>query len=213
MTPGGLSPAINLLRLSAVGTSGRTVPESYGEEYFRYLGFYPAPGQSWSRDQFDFDADYKRMGTADALLSVTNPDLRRFQEAGGRLILYHGWDDYLISPYFTVDYYNQVRALMGAEKANAFSRLFMIPGMDHCTSGSGAWALDFLTSLEQWVENGQPPVSITGVNPKLPADPARASARIGRFPVPASEVNFSRAFFPYPETTRYDDNGNARPLR
>lgn len=213
LTAGGLSPGVNLLRLLAPGTAGRTVPESYGEEYFRYLGFYPAPGQAWSRDQFDFDTDYKRMGTADAILSVTNPDLRQFQQAGGRLILYHGWDDFLISPYFTVDYYDQVRTLMGTEKANAFSRLFMIPGMDHCALGSGAWALDFLTSLEQWVENGKPPPSITGVNPKLPADPAQAFARIGRYPVPASDVNFSRVIFPYPAATRYDDNGNVKPPR
>lgn len=211
LTPGGLSPSVNWLRLLAPGTAGRTTQESYGEEFFRYQGFSPAPGQNWSREEFDFEQDYKRTGTIDALMSNTNPDLRRFQKAGGRLILYHGWDDHLISPYMTVDYYDLVRSAMGVESASSFSRLFMVPGMDHCALGGGAWSIDFLSYLEQWVEKGEAPASVTGANPKLPSDPVQAFAKIGRFPVEAAETNFVRSVYAYPSATQYDSKGHAKP--
>lgn len=205
----GLSPAVAWGRLMAPGTAGRSVPASYGEEFFRYLGFSPAPGGSWKAAAFDFETDYRRSGVADALLSATNPDLRRFRDAGGKLILYHGWDDHLIAPGITVDYYETARATMGGQAAtDPFFRLFMVPGMDHCALGGGAWAVDYLTYLENWVEKGDAPDRLVATRPKLPADPVQAFARIGRFPVPADEVEFTRPIYPYPQRYRYDGRGD-----
>jgi feruloyl esterase len=193
----------------APGTAGRTVPASYGEEFFRYLGFSPAPGGSWKAADFDFDIDYQRTGVADALLSATNPDLRRFRDAGGKLILYHGWDDHLIAPGFTVDYYETARATMGGQAAiDKFVRLFMVSGMDHCALGQGAWSVDFLTYLENWVEKGEPPDHLVATRPRLPADPAQALARIGRFPISADSIEYTRPLYPYPRGYRYDGRGD-----
>lgn len=205
----GLSPATAFTRLLAPGTAGRSVAASYGEEFFRYLGFSPAPGAGWSAKDFDFDQDWLRTGVADALLSATNPDLRRFRDAGGKLILYHGWDDHLISPGITIDYYETLRATMGGEEATQkFARLFMVPGMDHCALGSGAWAVDYLSYLDDWVENGNAPDPVIAHRPHLPADPVAAFARIGRFPVPADQIELSRPLYPYPQSYRYKGSGD-----
>jgi feruloyl esterase len=206
---GGLSPATAWMRLLSAGSIGRTVPESYGEEFFRYFGFSPAPGPSWSRQSFDFDRDYRRTGVADALMSVTNPDLRRFKAQGGKLLIYHGWDDHLIAPGQTVDYYESVRATMGGqENSDDFMRLFMVPGMDHCALGNGAWAVDFLSSLEGWVEKGHAPDTVVGVHPRLPADPAQIIEKIGRFPVPADQIVFERPIFRFPLDKYYRGHGD-----
>lgn len=205
----GLSPAVSWGWLLAPGTAGRTIPGSYGEEFFRYIGFSPAPGGKWKASEFDFDGDYKRTGIADALLSATNPDLRRFREAGGKLMLYHGWDDQLIAPGITVDYYETARATMGGQAAtDSFLRLYMIPGMNHCALGDGPWSVDYLTYLENWVEKNQAPDRLVASRPKLPADPIQAFARIGRFPVRADETEFTRPIYPYPQRYRYAGGGD-----
>jgi hypothetical protein len=97
-----------------------------------------------------------------------DPDLTRFRDRGGRLILYHGWNDPSISPLNTVNYYEKVIASLGrngsAQQAQAraqeFARLFMVPGMLHCGGGPGPNSFDLLTSLEQWVEQQRPPERI-----------------------------------------------------
>ena len=56
---------------------------------------------------------------------------------GGKLILYHGWADPAISPYGTLAYYQAVLDTMGGlEKTQEFARLFMVPGMYHCSGGN-----------------------------------------------------------------------------
>jgi len=205
----GLSPAAAFGRLLAPGTSGRSVAASYGEEFFRYLGFSPAPGVGWNASEFDFDRDWRRTGVVDALLSATNPDLRRFRDAGGKLIIYHGWDDYLISPAITSDYFETVEAAMGGREAtSAFARLFMVPGMDHCALGGGAWSVDFLSYLDEWADEGKAPDQLVAHRPILPSDPAAAFARIGRYPVPAPEIEFSRPLYPYPQRYHYKGKGD-----
>jgi hypothetical protein len=43
------------------------------------------------------------------------------------------------------------------ERANQFFRLFMVPGMQHCSGGPGPNTFDMLTALENWVEKGEAP--------------------------------------------------------
>jgi len=109
-------------------------------------------------------------------LDATDPDLRAFAKRGGKLILYHGWNDAAISALSTIDYYNKVRTVMGPKSEDSFLRLFMVPGMQHCSGGPGPdsfgqWGAttasgpddaqhDVLLALEQWVEKGPAPESI-----------------------------------------------------
>lgn len=46
-----------------------------------------------------------------------------------------------------------VEKTMGGRTATQeLFRLFIIPGMDHCTGGDGPFAVDYLSYLEAWVE-------------------------------------------------------------
>ena len=74
--------------------------------------------------------------TASAL-NATDGDLKAFKARGGKLILYHGWNDPAIPSVNTVNYYESVLAKMGAKDADSFVRLYMVPGMQHCDSGPG----------------------------------------------------------------------------
>src|ERR1700722_13594233 len=100
---------------------------------------------------------------AGVLFADTNPDLRKFKAAGGKLISYQGGNDTLQIPGAIVDYYETVEKTMGGPAATQnFFRLFIIPGMNHCTDGDGAFAFDYLRYLETWVEGGQPPDVMIG---------------------------------------------------
>jgi feruloyl esterase len=91
-----------------------------------------------------------------------NPHLSAFFNAGGKLILYHGWSDPALSPLATVQYYNsiatQLHLSLGA--LQAYARLFMVPGMHHCGGGPGPNVFDPLTPLVSWVEDGAAPNSL-----------------------------------------------------
>ena len=76
---------------------------------------------------------------------------------GGRLILYHGWNDHLIAPGNTVDYYNAVLYTMGVTRTNESVRLFMAPGMMHCRGGDGTPNFDMIPELENWMVRGRAP--------------------------------------------------------
>jgi feruloyl esterase len=58
--------------------------------------------------------------------------VNRFQQRGGKLLLYHGWSDANFSALSTIDYYERMRAVTGAERTGEWARLFLAPGMGHC---------------------------------------------------------------------------------
>src|SRR3954465_3889612 len=94
---------------------------------------------------------------------VSFGDISAFRQAGGKLLLYHGWGDPLVTPQLTVEFYEALAKRSGGLGATQeFARLFMVPGMDHCgigTDGPGIsdTGIDPLTALEQWVEEGNAP--------------------------------------------------------
>jgi len=58
-----------------------------------------------------------------------------------------------------VEYYERVSQRMGAG-TGGFFRLFMVPGMFHCTGGVGTDTFDKLGPLTDWVERGTAPDAI-----------------------------------------------------
>ena len=80
---------------------------------------------------------------------------------GGKLLIYHGYDDLIISPYSSIWFYEDLAQENGGyAKVQQNARLFMVPGMQHCEGGSGPNTMDTLSALEQWVEKGNAPESI-----------------------------------------------------
>jgi feruloyl esterase len=80
---------------------------------------------------------------------------------GGKLLIYHGFDDLVISPYSSIWFYEDLAQENGGyEKVQLNARLFMVPGMQHCVLGAGPNSFDTLSALEQWVEKGIAPDAI-----------------------------------------------------
>jgi hypothetical protein len=190
------------------------------EDKFRYMYFWPDPGSRWQASDIDFDRDIKRAGMVESLYGDANPDLRPFKAAGGKLLVYHGWTDESVSPLNIVDYYETVvRTLGGRSNIDGFFRLFMVPGMNHCSGGDGAYAIDYLSYLEAWVEKGQAPDKLVGAhvkiddvwNPSMIGDQdamRRALMRRQEFPLDPATVEFSRLVYPYPTLAKYKGHGN-----
>ncbi len=128
----------------------------------------------WDITRADIDqavaaADQKMAG----VMNAVDADLTAFKSRGGKLIIYHGWNDPAIPAVNTINYYNSVIGKMGQQNADSFVRVFMIPGMQHCAGGPGADSFgsgvspaptdsqhSLELSLEQWVEKGIAPSTI-----------------------------------------------------
>jgi feruloyl esterase len=103
--------------------------------------------------------------------------------------MYFGWSDPALNPLMGVEYYEQVSQRMGA-RTNGFFRLFMVPGMFHCTGGVGTDTFDKLGPLAGWVEHGAAPDAI----------PASRVA--------GGKVVRTRLLCAYPEAARYKGSGS-----
>jgi feruloyl esterase len=88
-----------------------------------------------------------------------------------------------------VGYYERVREVMGPQTSDFF-RLFMMPGVFHCSGGVGPDLADTLTPLADWVEKGGAPDRII------------ASRRL------EGKVVRARPLCPYPMLARYQGTGS-----
>jgi len=162
--------------------------------------------KDWDYKTFELESGLKAANekTADALNAI-NPDLSAFGKRGGKLILYHGWNDPAIPALNTVNYYQTVIAKMGQAKADSFSRLYMVPGMQHCGGGPGpddfGEALDATSTdpqhniriaLEDWVEKGTAPSSFVVSKAASANSPA-----------------LTRPLCPYPQSAKYKGAGDS----
>lgn len=181
-----------------------TTYEKFMGDMFRYMGFMPDPGPSWQPADFDYDRDYKRLGMMESLYTGSNPDLRKYRDRDGKILSYQGWRDQSVVPLNVIDYYELTTKTMdGLQATQEFFRLFMIPGMNHCSGGAGAFAIDYLAHMEDWVENGNAPDVLIGVHPNVPVDSAGTN-----LPLPDDAIDFSRPAYPYPAKVRYDGEGD-----
>jgi feruloyl esterase len=169
---------------------------SFAGSFFRFFVF---DDPNWSLESLDFHRD---PGIANekmaAELNSENPDLSAFQH-GGRLILYHGWDDAAITPYNSIQYFEAVRRTMGPGTVDQFARLYMVPGMSHCIGGPGPNSFDMLGALEAWVEHGAAPDRI--IASKYKNDYAQF------LNLPTGEAQRSRPLCPYPKVAHWDRHG------
>jgi feruloyl esterase len=135
--------------------------------FFKYMVF-ENPG--YDPMTFNFSSDLLfALHQVGPSLDAIDPDLRKLQRRGSKLIVYHGWSDPDISPLNSIDYFDNVVSFMShrhddrddaRERVNDFFRLFMVPGMQHCSGGPGPNTFDMLSALENWVEKGRAPESI-----------------------------------------------------
>lgn len=186
--PSGLPRGSELGWIGTLVANDDGRPPFYGfiADLFRYLAFAEDPGPGFRLEDFDFDRDPPRLGAMAQIYTGANPDLTEFKARGGKLLLYHGWADSVVVPQPSIDYYElATRAMGGAAATLDFFRLFLVPGMDHCTGGAGAHEIDYLGALERWVERGEAPDVLMGTRP---ARGAQAALRRPVYAYPTSAV-------------------------
>src|SRR5579885_3050683 len=148
-------------------------------------------GTQWSWRTFDFDKQatefVRELGTR---VNSIDPNLDRLADLGHKLLIYHGWGDALVMPGASVDYWNAVAARTH-QTPDSYYRLFMVPGMYHCSDGPGADNFDPLSAMVDWVEHEVAPDQII----------ATKYAQSGA-------VRFQRLLCPYPQIATYRGHGD-----
>lgn len=115
----------------------------------------------------------QRISRLSALQDVNDPDLRRFAQAGGKLLILHGTADELVSHRSTIEYFQRVQKRMGPQATRAFAQLYLVPGANHANvEAAFAASYDSLSALESWTEDGNAP-SRPVVTDASPAGSAR----------------------------------------
>jgi feruloyl esterase len=171
------------------GTANPPWQFTFEDQFFRFIVF---NNSAYDSSKFNFDTDPAKLGPTGLILNATDPGLSSFEEHGGKIIMYHGWNDHALSALKTIDYYQQVGRTMGRDdddnRIQDFFRFFLVPGMHHCGGGPGPNTFDTLTPLAKWVEHGVAPRRII----------ASGGAVAGR----------TRPLCPYPTEARYLGHGS-----
>jgi feruloyl esterase len=174
----------------------------FGNGFFSEMVYDKA---DWDYKTFNVDAGLKAANekTAQAL-NATDPDLKAFRSRGGKLIMYHGWNDPAITALSTVNYYQSVVAKMGQHEVDSFVRLYMAPGVQHCGGGPGPDSFGEIggpddpqhnmnAALEHWVEKGKAPSTII------------ASKFAGE---EKQHATMTRPLCPFPQSAKYKGSGD-----
>jgi feruloyl esterase len=179
-------------------------------------------GNDFDWRTFDFDHDMDTVDEALAARSNANmADLKEFKSHGGKLILTHGFADPLVPTLNTIAYYERLIARQthdgrhdeggrkeALRRTQEFSRLFLLPGVAHCSGGAGPDTVEgdllpagpnnpvfhiariALDPIVQWVEHGVAPDQIIAYH------------------VTNAVQDFSRPVCPYPALPRYKGVGD-----
>jgi feruloyl esterase len=188
---------------------GKSLLFAFSNGFFSNMVYEKA---DWNYKDANLDAALKLAEEKTARkLNATDTDLSHFKARGGKLVLYHGWNDPAISALNTVDYFERVVKKMGRPGTEPFARLYLLPGMQHCGSGPGPnsfgeWSGDsadpqrnISLALEQWVEKGIAPGAVIAT--KYVNDEERDG------------VKMRRPLCPYPQVAQYKGSGDTNDAK
>jgi feruloyl esterase len=170
--------------------AGGPRPLSIADDHYKFVVF---KNPAWDFKTLNFDKDLELADRIDGGfgLNANDPNIKAFAARQGKILIYHGWNDQLISPMNSINYLKAVESALGGPSRTADTmRLFMVPGMAHCAGGDGTATFDMVKALEQWVEQRQPPARIVA----------------SRFE--NNTLVRTRPLCPYPAVARYSGSGS-----
>ena len=130
-------------------------------EPFKYVVFKNA---EWDWRAFRLSTDLPRaLRVDDGIINRTDPNLQPFFDAGGKLLMYHGWSDPQVPPLATIAYFNAVLKATSESRRGTAIELYMQPGVNHCWGGDGPDTFDAVGALDQWMRSGRAPARITAL--------------------------------------------------
>jgi feruloyl esterase len=154
-------------KVSADGSHG-------GGSFLGFLRNMVFEDPAWTLQDLNFDRDWplarQKVGNA---VDADNLTLEAFAERGGKLIVYQGWADQQVPPEAAIAFRDALVKKTAPAQVDGYMRLFMVPGMLHCSlPGPGPNLVfqendsaetpvqperDVLGALQMWVEQGQAP--------------------------------------------------------
>ena len=159
---------------------------------------------------FSMETDYPKIFATTSVYTesswafMTPPNesqLNTLRNRGAKLMVYHGVADGVFSPVDTAHWMDALQANNGGN-ASSFARLFLVPGMNHCSGGPATDQFDMLAPLVNWVEKGQAPDSVI-------ANVRGAGANVVNAELPAAwSPTRSRPLCVYPKVARYNGSGD-----
>jgi feruloyl esterase len=168
--------------------AGGPQPADLFLDEFRYV-VYQKPDWDWRT--FDLERDAAKANAVDNDVDELDPHLGPFAKHGGKLLLYHGWADQQVAPGSSIEFYKAaIIDSTDAAPGSDWARLFMFPGMGHCSGGEGPDSFDEIGLIEQWVEQGKAPAQIIAAHST------------------AGKVDRTRPVCPYPQAAHYNGSGS-----
>jgi feruloyl esterase len=155
-------------------------------QFFKFLVFNDS---SWDYRGYDVANARRDARLAATFMNATDPDLGAFKAKGRKLIVWHGWSDAAVTALGSIEYYEEVRKR--DDGVRDYFRLFLMPGVLHCSGGPGPDTVDWPATLADWVENGKAPDRVI-------ARKAAAGATMPR----------TRSLCPYPQHAEYTGAGS-----
>ncbi|KAM0716845.1 hypothetical protein Q7P37_006697 [Cladosporium fusiforme] len=136
------------------------IPTGFGEEWLR---LFVKKNSTWKYTNIQSIDEYAHLFHSsvqqfDSIIGTNDPDLSAFRDAGGKLLTYHGLADGIIPTKGTRDYFK--RAVQATPDIDDYFRYFEVPGLAHCSGGSGGQPTATFKALVEWVEKGVVPKTI-----------------------------------------------------
>lgn len=140
-----------------VGTSpfspnGRSLHDMFATNIFKYFIFNDS---TWDYTKYDFRDFFKQTAYAASYLDATLTDYSHFRQRNGKIIFFHGWNDPALSAFSTIEHFEGI--LQQDRNAMDYARLFLLPGVLHCSGGPGCDDVNWISLIVDWVEKGKAP--------------------------------------------------------